>query len=176
MRCKSRASGRSEPPSDGSCRARRRYARLSNAFGNVAALVRLGSRVCFDSNDAARSARSRATPAAFAAGHCRNHDQQSGAAASAAAAPRGFGGLRGSSRALFPRAALRAGMQNKGAFPKEDPGRRPPPSTSCPCPAWFFRLQRPFFGGSNTPVQKRFAPLQLVPFVEGCTHTPSGVL
>src|SRR3989475_6320690 len=57
-------------------------------------------------------------------------------------------------------------MQNKGAFPKEDPGRRPPPSTSCPCPAWFFRLQRPFFGGSKTPVQKRLAPLQLFPFVE----------
>src|SRR5438477_12913750 len=110
--------------------------------------------------------RSRASPAAFAAGHCRNHDQRSGAAASAAAAPRGFGNLRGWSRASFPRAAFRAGMQNKGAFPKEDPGRRPPPSTSCPCPAWFFRRQRPFFGGSKTPVQERLAPLQLLPFVE----------
>lgn len=57
-------------------------------------------------------------------------------------------------------------MQNKGSFPKEDPGRRPPPSTSCPCPAWFFRLQRPFFGRSKTPVQERLAPLQLVPLVE----------
>src|SRR5437016_5549760 len=57
-------------------------------------------------------------------------------------------------------------MQNKGAFPKEDPGRRPPPATSCPCHAWFFRRQRPFFGGSKTPVQERLAPLQLLPFVE----------
>src|SRR3989442_3411165 len=77
-----------------------------------------------------------------------------------------IGGLRRSSRASFLRVAFRAGMQNKGAFPKEDPGRRPPPSTSCPCPAWFFRLQRPFFGGSKTPVQERLAPLQLLPFVE----------
>src|SRR6266446_5517261 len=89
-----------------------------------------------------------------------------GGAVSAAAARHGFGGLRRSSRASFPRAAFRAGMQNKGAFPKEDPGRRPPPSTSCPCPAWFFRLQRPLFGGSKTPVQERLAPLQLFPFVE----------
>src|SRR6266852_4442835 len=144
----------------------RRCVRLSSAFGSVAALVRLGSRVCFDSSDAARSVRSRAQPTAFAAGHCRNHDRRSGAAVSAAAAPREFGGLRRSSRASFPRVALRAGMQNKGAFPKEDPGRRPPPSTSCPCHAWFFRLQRPFFGGSKTPVQEGLAPLQLFPLVE----------
>src|SRR5712692_5150157 len=66
----------------------RRCVRLSSAFGSVAALVRLGSRVCFDSSDAARSVRSRAQPTAFAAGHCRNHDRRSGAAVSAAAAPR----------------------------------------------------------------------------------------
>src|SRR5882762_4201459 len=113
MRCKSRASGRSEPPDGGSCRATRRCVRLSSVFDNVAMLR-----------------------------------------------------LRGSPRASFPQAALRAGMQNKGAFPKEDPGRRPPPSTSCPGHAWFFRLQRPFFGGSKTPVQERLAPLQLFPLVE----------
>src|ERR1700730_2781514 len=57
-------------------------------------------------------------------------------------------------------------MQSEGSFPEEDPGRRPPPSTSSPCPAWFFRLQRPFFRRSKTPVQKRFAPLQLLAFVQ----------
>ncbi len=155
-----------QPPDGGSYRATRRYARFSSAYGSVAALARLGSPVCFDSSDAARSVRSRALPAACAAGHCRNRDPRSSAAVSAVAVPRGFGGLRRSSRAWFPRAVLRAGMQNKGAFPKEDPGRRPPPSTSCPCPAWFFRLQGPFFGGSKTPVQEGLAPLQLVPFVE----------
>jgi hypothetical protein len=44
--------------------------------------------------------------------------------------------------------------------------RRPPPSTSSPCPAWFFRFQRPFFWRSKTPIQKRFAPLQLLAFVQ----------
>jgi hypothetical protein len=33
-------------------------------------------------------------------------------------------------------------MQSEGSFPEEDRGRRPPPSTSSPCPAWFFRLRR----------------------------------
>src|SRR5437899_1258970 len=59
------------------------------------------------------------------------------------------------------------GDAEQRCFPKG----RPWPSTttihtSCPCPAWFFRLQRPFFGGSKTPVQERRAPLQLLPFVE----------
>src|SRR5579864_7888393 len=57
-------------------------------------------------------------------------------------------------------------MQSEGGLPEEDPRRRPPPSTSSPCPAWFFRRRRPFFRGSKTPVQKRFAPLQLLAFVQ----------
>src|ERR1700693_4128000 len=57
-------------------------------------------------------------------------------------------------------------MQSEGSFPEEDRGRRPPPSTSSPCPAWFFRLRCPFFRGNETPVQKRFAPLQLLALVE----------
>src|SRR5579859_4456791 len=175
MRCKSLASGHNGRPGDGSCRATRRCARFSSACGSVAALARLGSSVCFDSSDAARSARSRAQQVAFAVGHYRNRDQRSGAAVSAAADPRGRGALRRWSRASFPPAAFRAGMPNKGAFPKEDPGRQPPPSTSCPCPAWFFRLQRPFFGGSETPVQERLAPLQLLPFVEFAQKRPPDI-
>src|SRR3977135_3286614 len=53
-------------------------------------------------------------------------------------------------------------MQSEGSFPEEDRGRPPPPSTSSPCPAWFFRLRSPFFRRSKTAVQKRFAPLQLL--------------
>ena len=48
----------------------------------------------------------------------------------------------------------------------EDRGLRPPPSTSSPCPAWFFRLRSPFFRGSKAPVQERFAPLQLLAFMQ----------
>src|SRR6202162_547592 len=59
-------------------------------------------------------------------------------------------------------------MQSEGSFPEEDRGRRPPPSTSSPCPAWFFRLRSPFFRGGKTPVQKRFAPLQLLALVQPC--------
>src|SRR5215831_18374446 len=57
-------------------------------------------------------------------------------------------------------------MQSEGSLPKEHPGRRPPPSTSSPCPAWFFRLQGPFFRRSETAVHKRFAPLELLAFVQ----------
>jgi hypothetical protein len=32
--------------------------------------------------------------------------------------------------------------------PKEFRGRQPPPSSSCPCPAWFSRLPRPFLAGA----------------------------
>src|ERR1700739_1899306 len=35
-------------------------------------------------------------------------------------------------------------MQSEGGLPEEHPRRRPPPSTSSPCPAWLFRRRRPF--------------------------------
>src|SRR5271165_5806105 len=63
-------------------------------------------------------------------------------------------------------------MQSEGSFPEEDRGRRPPPSTSSPCPAWFFRLRSPFFRRSETPVQKRFAPLQLMALVQLAQKRP----
>src|ERR1700686_4864883 len=66
-------------------------------------------------------------------------------------------------------------MQNQGGLPEEHPRRRPPPSTSSPCPAWFFRLRRPFFRGSETPVQKRFAPLQLLALVQLAQKRPPDV-
>src|ERR1700726_2990524 len=56
-------------------------------------------------------------------------------------------------------------MQSEGSFPEEHRGRRPPPSTSSPCPAWFFRLRSHFFRWSETPVQKRLAPLQYAPLL-----------
>src|SRR6267143_2173351 len=43
---------------------------------------------------------------------------------------------------------------------------RPPPSTSCPCPAWFFRLSGPFFRRRETAVEKRFAPIELPVLVQ----------
>src|SRR6202167_1541140 len=49
-------------------------------------------------------------------------------------------------------------MQSEGSFPEEDRGRRPPPSTSSPCPAWFFRLRSPFFRGSKTPTRNDSLP------------------
>src|ERR1700693_5844503 len=66
-------------------------------------------------------------------------------------------------------------MQSEGSFPEEDRGRRPPPSTSSPCPAWFFRLLRPFFCRSETAVQKRFAPLQLLALVQLAQKRPPDV-
>src|ERR1700675_3869722 len=66
-------------------------------------------------------------------------------------------------------------MQSEGSFPEEHRGRRPPPSTSSPCPAWFFRLRSPFFRGSKTAVQKRFAPLQLLSVVKPAQKRPPDV-
>jgi len=57
----------------------------------------------------------------------------------------GFGGPTQIVASVVPRAAFRAGCRTKVLFPKEDPGRRPPPSTSCPCPAWFFPTPAPPF-------------------------------
>src|SRR5713226_3112336 len=66
-------------------------------------------------------------------------------------------------------------MQSEGSFPEEHRSRRPPPSTSSPCPAWFFRLRSPFFRGSKTAVQKRFAPLQLLALVQLAQKRPPDV-
>src|SRR5580704_19154490 len=66
-------------------------------------------------------------------------------------------------------------MQSEGSFPEEHRGRRPPPSTSSPCPAWFFRLLRPFFCRSETSVQKRFAPFQLLALVQLAQKRPPDV-
>ncbi|MBI4443177.1 MAG: ATP-binding protein [Acidobacteria bacterium] len=70
-------------------------------------------------------------------------------------------------RALFPPTGLPPGTPSPGAFPEEHPSRRPP-STSSPCPAWFCRLPRPLMGRSQTAVQERFAPLQLLALVQFC--------
>src|SRR5260370_3569260 len=66
-------------------------------------------------------------------------------------------------------------MQSEGSFQEEDRGRQPPLSTSSPCPAWFFRLRSPFFRGSETPVQKRLAPLQLLALVQLAQKRPPDV-
>src|SRR5258708_17042199 len=66
-------------------------------------------------------------------------------------------------------------MQSEGSFPKEHRSRRPPPSTSSPCPAWFFRLRSPFFRGSKTAVQKRLAPLPLLALVQLAQKRPPDV-
>src|SRR5208282_1111567 len=45
-------------------------------------------------------------------------------------------------------------------LPAEDLHRRPVPSTSCPCPAWFSRRQSPLFRGGEAAVEKSLVPLQ----------------
>ena len=98
-----------------------------------------------------RSVRCRAAAAACAAGRCHKPCRQSPAPASAAVGPHGDAALRGWPRASSPRAGLPPGMQSEGGLPKEDPGRRPPPSTSSPCPAWFSDTAAPFFAGAKLP-------------------------
>jgi hypothetical protein len=124
---------------------------------------------------AGRSARSHALAAAFGMDRCRKLCRRSPAAASAAVGRHDDSALRGSPRASFPRAGLPPGRQSEGGLPEEHPRRRPPPSTSSPCPAWLFRLLRPFFRWSKTAVQKRLAPLQLLAFVQLAQKRPPDV-
>ena len=73
---------------------------------------------------------------------CRKPCRRSPAPASAADGPGDAAVLRGSSRAWSPRAGLPPGMQSEGGLPEEDPGRQPPPSTSCLSPGGFCPLRR----------------------------------
>src|SRR5262249_12644752 len=64
--------------------------------------------------------------------------------------------------------------------PAEDLYRRPVPSTSCPCPAWFSRRQSPLFRGSEATVEKGLVPPQPPLLVQPLSnvrhafnHTPS---
>ena len=100
-----------------------------------------------------------APPTVRAADRCHRPDRQSHAAFSGGAGRRDDAGSRGPRRAFAPRAGPRSGTQSEAAFPKEHPSRRPAPSTSCLCPAWFFRPANHLFGWSKTAVQKRFAPV-----------------
>src|SRR5271165_4114062 len=51
-------------------------------------------------------------------------------------------------------------------LPAEDLDRRPEPSTSSPCPAWFYRPRGPFFCRSETAVQEGLVPLQQAFFIQ----------
>jgi len=55
------------------------------------------------------------------------------------------------SPASSPAASPPPGTQSPGGCPKELPGRRPPPSASCPCPAWSSRRSAPSFAGAKLP-------------------------
>ena len=56
---------------------------------------------------------------------------------------------------------FRRGCRVKVVSQRNTSRRRPPPSTSSPCPASFFRLRRPLFGWSETAVQERFTPFSV---------------
>jgi len=111
-----------------------------------------------------RSAQSRDVANASATDRCRTICRQSPAQVSAGVGPHSGVALPGSRRASLPRAGLPPGMQSECGLPKEHPRRRPPPFTSSPCPAWFFRLRSPLFWQSKTAVRKRLASLQRVAF------------
>src|SRR5882757_9289317 len=127
------------------------------------------------SPDAGRPIRCLGPLTAGAADRCRRRDRQSHAGVSDEGVHHGASGSRGPTRASLRRAGLRSGKQSKAGFPEEHLRRRPPPSTSCPCPAWFFLLSAPFFRRRETSVEKRFAPIELpvlVQFRQECT--PNG--
>src|SRR2546429_3222936 len=46
------------------------------------------------------------------------------------------------------------GCRTKVLSQRKNPGRRPPPSTSCPCPAWFSDASAPFLAGAKLPSRK----------------------
>src|SRR4029077_13344036 len=81
--------------------------------------------------------------------------------------PRTPFGLR--NRDLLERGFRKPNFVRRGTFqpiPAEDLDRRPVPSTSSPCPAWFCRRQSPFFRRSKTAVEKSLVPPQQTSFIQ----------
>ena len=60
-------------------------------------------------------------------------------------------------------------------LPAEDLYRRPVPSTSCPCHAWFCRLRRPLFRRSEAAVQEGLVPLQQTSLVQCAQQRSPGI-
>src|SRR5271163_4975698 len=65
--------------------------------------------------------------------------------------------------------------RSKAELPTEDRHRRPVPSTSFPCRAWFYRLRSPFFRRREAAVQERLFPLQQALPIEGAQQRSPGV-
>src|SRR5450759_801558 len=57
-------------------------------------------------------------------------------------------------------------LHNPASLPAEDLDRRPVPSTSCPCPAWFYRPRGPLFRRGEAAVQEGLVPFQQALFIE----------
>src|SRR6266404_5544445 len=147
------------------CQARQWFVRPSTDPRTGAALGHLGCAACSDSRDAGRPIRCLGPLTAGAADRCRRRDRQSHAGVSDECVHHGASGSGGPTRASLRRAGLRSGKQSKAAFPEEHL-RRLPPSTSCPCPAWFSLLSGPFFRRRETAVEKRSAPIELPVLVQ----------
>ena len=115
------------------------------------------------SSGAEQSGSYRDASAVRAARRCRSPYRQSPVRAFVLGARPDATARLGSPEAFLPPAELPTGKQSKVGFPEEHRGRRHPPSTSSPCPAWFCRLRSPLFRRRKTAVLKRFALLQLLP-------------
>ena len=84
-------------------------------------------------------------------GRYRRLCRRSRAGVSVAVVPHDGFDLRGSRRASFPRAGLPPWMQSEGSFHRKTAAVDHHHPLRPPCPAWFSRLQRPFFAGAKLP-------------------------
>ena len=106
----------------------------------------------------ARSTRCRVSSAARATG--RNRRRESAITRSGFCRGRPLGRGTRTSASVASASVTSAERHFPAELPAEDPDRRPVPSTSCPCPAWFYRRQSPFFRRSEAAVQEGLVPFQ----------------
>jgi hypothetical protein len=60
-------------------------------------------------------------------------------------------------------------------LPEEDVGRRPVPSTSFSCRAWFCRLPRPFFRRGKAAVEEGLLPVQQAVIIQHAQQGAPGL-
>jgi hypothetical protein len=156
----------SERPGGDSCRAKPRCVPPSSDVCTDAAPGHLGCAACRDSSDAVPpidpSCRQPLAQRITVVGAISN----SHAAVSGVAAHRDVAALRGSMRGFLPPAGPRWAMPSKAAFPEEHPGPSITTIHFVPLPRLIFSTFDPFFGWSETAVQKGLASVELLALVQ----------
>jgi hypothetical protein len=149
----------SAPPRGDNFPTRRRAVLPSRGAYSAAPSDRPASAVFSGAGEAGRAARSHAGADAAAAPPPHRPGQRCGVQAVGAAA-HDEGAAPQASRAGARSTALRPGTPRPRGGPAADRGRRPPPSTSCLCPAWLCRRSPPCLRRGKTALSHSGGPVE----------------